>query len=65
LHPADFALLQECSSPVLVAEPGNSKMRCRADPEVSRGGCLVQTRFGIIDACRETKLELIRQSLEA
>jgi flagellar biosynthesis/type III secretory pathway protein FliH len=28
-----------------------------------RGGCIVQTRFGLIDARRETKLEQLRQIL--
>jgi flagellar biosynthesis/type III secretory pathway protein FliH len=32
--------------------------------EVSRGGCVVQTRFGVIDARRETKLELLQESLK-
>jgi flagellar biosynthesis/type III secretory pathway protein FliH len=39
-------------------------VRFQPSPEVTPGGCLVQTRFGVIDARRETKLELIRQSLE-
>ena len=64
LHADDLALLQKCNSPVLLPGPGNEAMRFQVSPEVARGGCLVQTRFGIIDASRETKLELIRQSLE-
>jgi flagellar assembly protein FliH len=65
LHVDDLALLQKCNSPALLPGPGNEAMRFQASPEVTRGGCLVQTRFGIVDARRETKLELIRQSLEA
>jgi len=65
LHPADLSLLQQCNSPVLLPGPANPKTRFQGDLTVSRGGCLVHTRFGVIDACRETKLELIRQSLEA
>jgi flagellar assembly protein FliH len=65
LHADDLALLQKCSSPVLLPGPGNEAMRFQASSEVTRGGCLVQTRFGVVDARRETKLELIRQSLEA
>jgi flagellum-specific ATP synthase len=30
-------------------------------PEVSRGGCMVRTKFGLIDARRETRLERIRK----
>lgn len=64
LHAEDLALLQKCSSPALLRGPGNEAVRFQASSEVTRGGCLVQTRFGVVDARRETKLALIRQSLE-
>jgi flagellar assembly protein FliH len=64
LHADDLALLQKCNSPILLPGPGNEAVRFQPSPEVTRGGCLVQTRFGVVDARRETKLELIRQSLE-
>ena len=64
LHAEDLALLQKCNSPVLLPGPGNEAVRFQASSEVTRGGCLVQTRFGVVDAGRETKLALIRQSLE-
>jgi flagellar assembly protein FliH len=63
LHADDLALLKECSSPVLLPGPGNESMRFHSSSEVSRGGCLVETRFGLIDARRETKLALMRQCL--
>ena len=31
--------------------------------EVTRGGCMVHTRFGLLDARRETKIEQLRQSI--
>lgn len=65
LHADDLALLQKCNSPVLLPGPGNEAMRFQVSPEVTPGGCLVQTRFGRVDARRETKLALIRQSLKA
>jgi flagellar assembly protein FliH len=65
LHADDLALLQQCNSPVLLPGPDHDKIRFHASPEVTRGGCLVQTRFGLIDARRETKLEMIRQSLNS
>ena len=64
LHAEDLALLQACNAPDLL--PGADKtLRLHASADVTRGGCLVQTRFGEIDARRETKMELIRQSLGA
>ena len=64
VHPDDLALLQQCQSPVLLPGPGNQAIHFIASTEVSRGGCLVQTRFGIVDTRRETKLEMVQQSLQ-
>ncbi len=65
LHPEDLVLLQRSNSPALLPGPGNQDVRILTSPEVTRGGCIVKTRFGEIDARRETKLELIRQSLDS
>lgn len=65
LHADDLALLQRSNSPVLLPGAGNEAMHFHASAEVTRGGCLVETRFGVIDTRRETKLKLIRQSLNA
>lgn len=64
LNPADLELL----GPELPALPGigpGHQVRLIASPEVSRGGCVVQTRFGTIDNRRETKLEQLSQALTA
>lgn len=63
LHPDDLALLQQINSPVLLPGPGQEALHFQASSEVTRGGCVVQTRFGVIDARRETKLQLVRESL--
>jgi flagellar assembly protein FliH len=65
LHVDDLALLQRCNSPLLLPSPGHEAMQFHTSPEVTRGGCLVRTRFGVVDARRETKMDLIRRSLEA
>jgi flagellar assembly protein FliH len=62
LHPEDLALLQKLNSPLLVPE-GGDQMHFHASSEVTRGGCLVQTRFGVIDARRETKVEQLKKAL--
>jgi flagellar assembly protein FliH len=64
LHAEDLELLQRINSPVLAAAVGGEKVRFDASAEVSRGGCLVQTRFGVLDARRETKFELLKKSLQ-
>lgn len=64
LHAEDLELLQHVNSPMLLAEVGGNRIRFVAGREVTRGGCIVQTRFGTIDARRETKMELLKKSLE-
>jgi flagellar assembly protein FliH len=63
LHPDDLRLLQECNSPILLPDGPDERIRFHASPEVTRGGCLVQTRFGIVDATREMKLDLLQKAL--
>ena len=64
LNPEDLALLQRLSSGMPAPVSPNQSYHFHASAEVGRGGCLVHTRFGVIDARRETRLESIRQSLE-
>lgn len=65
LHPEDLSLLESTDARAkLEAAPGDA-VHLTPSPEVSRGGCIVRTRFGAIDATRESKLELLRQSLLA
>ena len=65
LHPEDFKLLRLHQSAVLTGLPESGPLHFTGSPEVTRGGCLVQTRFGVIDARRETKLEQLRQTLNS
>jgi flagellar assembly protein FliH len=65
LNPDDLALLQKHNAPILSGAPGSGPLRFVGSAEVTRGGCLVQTRFGIIDARRETKLDQLREALAA
>ncbi len=63
LHPADLELLQNSQSPLLTSGDGANDFRFLGSPEVTRGGCLVQTRFGTVDARRETKFDLLKRNL--
>ena len=65
LHAEDLALLERVNSPILLRELGGERIRMESSPEVGRGGCLVFTDFGTVDARREVKLELLRQSMES
>ena len=63
LHPDDLALLRKHQSPILKGLPETGPLRFTHSAEVTRGGCVVHTRFGLLDARRETKIEQLRQSL--
>jgi len=65
LHPEDLALLRQHQSEILNGLPDSGPMRFSHSSEVGRGGCVIQTRFGLIDARRETKIEQLRQSLNS
>jgi flagellar assembly protein FliH len=55
VHPDDLAILER---------PADDRaIQFRAAPEISRGGCLVHTRFGVVDARRETKIELLHKAV--
>jgi flagellar assembly protein FliH len=63
LHPADLELLQKAESPLLSASDDAKEFRFLSSSEVTRGGCLVQTHFGTVDARRETKFDLLQRTL--
>jgi flagellar assembly protein FliH len=63
LHPADLELLQKVNAALLTPGIGMKDIRFQTSEDVTRGGCLVQTRFGVIDGRRETKFDLLKRSL--
>lgn len=65
LHPDDLALLRKHESAVLEGSPDNGPLRFVSSGEVTRGGCVIQTRFGLIDARRETKFEQLRETVSS
>jgi flagellar biosynthesis/type III secretory pathway protein FliH len=65
LHPSDLELLQKSASPLLNAGDDAGEFRFLSSSEVTRGGCLVQTRFGTVDARRETKFDLLQRNMLA
>lgn len=65
LHPDDLALLRKHNSPLLNGLPETGPLRFSGAAGIGRGGCIVQTRFGLVDAQRETKVEQLRKALLA
>lgn len=65
LNPQDLDLLRKINAPLLLEQVGGQPLRFQASPDITRGGCLLQTNFGVVDARRETKIERLRDSLAA
>ncbi len=65
LHPDDLELLRRANADLLEPRPGTQPIYFHPATEVTRGGCLVRTRFGVIDGQRETKMEMLKKSLVA
>jgi flagellar assembly protein FliH len=65
LHAEDLALIEQANSPLRVEEIGGDRIRLEVSPEVGRGGCVVHTDFGVVDARREVKFEILRQAVES
>ncbi|MBM3880962.1 MAG: hypothetical protein FJ387_14790 [Verrucomicrobia bacterium] len=63
LHAEDLALLRQVNSPLLLPSGGLDRISFQPSENVTRGGCIVHTRFGTIDARRETKVELLRKAV--
>lgn len=63
LHPEDLQLLQGQNPAAFGAETEGRRLSFEASPEVERGGCLVETSFGVIDARRETRVAELRKGL--
>jgi flagellar assembly protein FliH len=63
LHEEDLALLKNNQSPILEEFAPEDHVRFSAAEEVTRGGCIIQTHFGVIDARRETKINQLQQAL--
>ena len=65
LHPEDLKLLQESGSELLTDSPHQRRVRYLKNDEITRGGCLVETRCGLIDGSRETREKLLRATVAA
>ena len=63
LNPADLQLLEQYDS-ALRKNAKEERIELTASPEVSRGGCIVQSQFGVVDARRETKMALLEKTLQ-
>lgn len=64
LNAADMELLDKFNSVPREEWTQQDRIQIQPSPEVTPGGCIIQTRFGTLDARRETKLALLQKSLQ-
>jgi flagellar biosynthesis/type III secretory pathway protein FliH len=62
VNPADLQLLETKTSSLLGGGE-TRKITVTASNEISRGGCIVETPFGRVDARRETKFDLLKNAI--
>jgi flagellar assembly protein FliH len=63
LHADDLALLKEIDSELLTSGSHPPHFHFHVAPGITRGGCLVKTQFGILDASRENKVALLKEAI--
>lgn len=63
INPADLETVTEHKPLFLASISGLKNLSIETDPEISPGGCRVDSDLGDVDATIETQLETIRQSL--
>lgn len=63
LNAEDLELLQRVESPLLSQK--TPVLHFHPSNEIGRGGCMIKTPFGVIDARREVKLESLQKALSS
>ena len=63
LNPADHQTLRTAASETIAAADRLAHVDLVADPAVDRGGCVLESRNGTIDATLETQLERVAATL--
>ena len=63
INPADFKVVAENKPLFLTSISGLKNITFEADPGISRGGCVVESTLGRVDATLETKLDEINKQL--
>ncbi len=63
VHPDDAPQVELLRAAIATRAGRPASFSVRADPEITRGGCLVETDLGMIDARLETKLDALARAL--
>ncbi|KPA13457.1 flagellar assembly protein FliH [Candidatus Magnetomorum sp. HK-1] len=64
INPGDMDFVNENRPEFFAHVKGIESITIEGDPEVSRGGCFIETRYGDVDARIRTQLERVESSIE-
>lgn len=62
LNPDDLTLLTEISPPLMAGRPEAGRVVLEADEGVTRGGCLIETDSGEVDARIERQFQVVEEA---
>lgn len=65
LHPQDLELLGSASGQAGIGAAEGDRARFAADASLARGGCIVRTAFGVLDARREVKIAALKEAVRS
>jgi flagellar biosynthesis/type III secretory pathway protein FliH len=64
-HPDDVDALERGRPRLIERAHGQARVSLRPDPAVGRGGCVIESELGIVDARLSTQLEAIERALKS
>lgn len=64
VNPEECALVREMKEDLFRRVDGLEFLEVKEDPRVARGGCIVETQFGNVDARIETQIAILREEVE-
>ncbi len=65
VHPDDLAVVTDNKPLFMAAVSGLKNIRLETDAAIARGGCVVESQLGQVDATLDSRMEEIRRSLLA
>ena len=64
LHPKDIDTVNACKQELLLADDCGAVLRLEADEMIQRGGCIIETKLGDLDARIDQQIKIIEELLK-
>lgn len=63
LNPQDLEAIRRCKPAALVGDAVDTPLRIESDDEIVRGGCMIETRLGDVDARIDQQINIVEAQL--